>query len=83
MTLRFLPYGRQEINGTDVEAVVKVLLSDFLTQGPVVEQFEDGRYDAASRTVDQLLEIDPKNRMALSLRDTIESIERVENNGKK
>jgi len=36
-----IPYGRQEIDQTDVEAVVKILHSDFLTQGPVVPAFED------------------------------------------
>lgn len=36
-----IPYGRQEITGEDVEAVLQVLNSDFLTQGPVVELFED------------------------------------------
>jgi UDP-4-amino-4,6-dideoxy-N-acetyl-beta-L-altrosamine transaminase len=36
-----LPYGRQDISEEDIEAVVKVLKSDFLTQGPVVGQFEN------------------------------------------
>ena len=35
-----LPYGRQWINEDDIEAVVKALRSDWLTQGPVIEQFE-------------------------------------------
>ena len=35
-----IPYGRQEIMEQDIEAVVDVLRSDFLTQGPVVPQFE-------------------------------------------
>ncbi len=35
-----IPYGRQEITQDDIDAVVKVLRSDFLTQGPVVPQFE-------------------------------------------
>jgi UDP-4-amino-4,6-dideoxy-N-acetyl-beta-L-altrosamine transaminase len=35
-----LPYGRQWINEADIEAVVAVLRSGFLTCGPVVEQFE-------------------------------------------
>jgi len=35
-----IPYGRQEITQADVEAVVAVLCSDFLTQGPVVPRFE-------------------------------------------
>lgn len=35
-----IPYGRQDINQTDIDAVVEVLRSDFLTQGPVVPAFE-------------------------------------------
>ncbi|MBU3585143.1 UDP-4-amino-4,6-dideoxy-N-acetyl-beta-L-altrosamine transaminase [Polynucleobacter sp. AM-26B4] len=35
-----IPYGRQDINKDDIEAVVDVLRSDFLTQGPVVPAFE-------------------------------------------
>ena len=34
------PYGRQSISEEDIAAVVSVLRSDFLTQGPVVPQFE-------------------------------------------
>lgn len=36
----FIPYGRQQISAADIEAVVGVLQSDFLTQGPVVPEFE-------------------------------------------
>ncbi|WP_353646348.1 UDP-4-amino-4,6-dideoxy-N-acetyl-beta-L-altrosamine transaminase [Mesorhizobium sp. WSM2239] len=36
-----IPYGRQDINEADVNAVVEVLRSDFLTQGPVVPRFEE------------------------------------------
>ena len=35
-----IPYGRQEITQSDVDAVVAVLKSDFLTQGPMVPRFE-------------------------------------------
>ena len=35
-----IPYGRQEIADTDIAAVVDVLQSDFLTQGPMVPRFE-------------------------------------------
>ena len=34
-----IPYGRQDINQADVDAVVAVLQSDFLTQGPFAPQF--------------------------------------------
>ena len=36
-----IPYGRQDINQEDIDAVIKVLQSDFLTQGPVVPAFEN------------------------------------------
>ena len=36
-----IPYGRQEITEEDIDAVVDVLRSDFLTQGPIVPQFEE------------------------------------------
>lgn len=35
-----IPYGRQDIIQTDIDAVVEVLKSDYLTQGPVVPRFE-------------------------------------------
>jgi UDP-4-amino-4,6-dideoxy-N-acetyl-beta-L-altrosamine transaminase len=36
----FLPYGRQSIDQADIDAVVDVLRSPFLTQGPAVDRFE-------------------------------------------
>lgn len=35
-----IPYARQDINQADIDAVVAVLRSDFLTQGPAVPAFE-------------------------------------------
>ncbi len=35
-----IPYGRQDITQADIDAVVSVLQSDFLTQGPMVPRFE-------------------------------------------
>ena len=35
-----IPYGRQDISRADIDAVVEVLQSDFLTQGPTVPLFE-------------------------------------------
>ena len=35
-----IPYGRQDITQADIDAVVAVLQSDYLTQGPVVPRFE-------------------------------------------
>jgi len=35
-----IPYGKQDINQADIDAVIEVLQSDFLTQGPKTPQFE-------------------------------------------
>ncbi len=35
-----IPYGRQDISDADIAAVVDVLRSDWLTQGPAIERFE-------------------------------------------
>jgi UDP-4-amino-4,6-dideoxy-N-acetyl-beta-L-altrosamine transaminase len=35
-----IPYGRQDVTDEDIDAVVEVLRSDFLTQGPAVPRFE-------------------------------------------
>lgn len=35
-----IPYGRQDISQADIDAVLEVLQSDFLTQGPKVPEFE-------------------------------------------
>ncbi len=35
-----IPYGRQDINQADIDAVADILRSDFLTQGPATELFE-------------------------------------------
>ena len=35
-----IPYGKQDINKADIDAVVDVLKSDYLTQGPQVPLFE-------------------------------------------
>jgi UDP-4-amino-4,6-dideoxy-N-acetyl-beta-L-altrosamine transaminase len=36
-----IPYGRQQITTKDIQAVIETLQSDFLTQGPTVEAFEN------------------------------------------
>ena len=37
---KYLPYGKHSINSTDIVRVIKTLKSDFLTQGPLVPEFE-------------------------------------------
>ncbi len=40
-----IPYGRQDITRADIDAVVAVLNSDYLTQGPMVPRFENAVAD--------------------------------------
>lgn len=40
-----IPYGKQNIDRTDINAVLKVLKSDWLTQGPKVLEFEKALVD--------------------------------------
>jgi UDP-4-amino-4,6-dideoxy-L-N-acetyl-beta-L-altrosamine transaminase len=37
----FIPYGKQTIDEDDINSVVEVLKSDFLTTGPKIKEFED------------------------------------------
>ena len=37
---QYIPYGRQSISQEDIQAVIAVLESDWLTQGPAIEIFE-------------------------------------------
>jgi perosamine synthetase len=37
---KLLPYGRQSLDDADIEAVVEVLKSDWLTTGPTIAEFE-------------------------------------------
>lgn len=39
--MKSIPYGRQHIDQTDIDAVVKTLTADYLTQGPKVTEFEE------------------------------------------
>lgn len=36
----YIPYGRQQIDEEDIQAVVEVLRSDYLTTGPMIAEFE-------------------------------------------
>jgi len=39
--MRFIPYGKQSIDEDDITAVIEVLKSDWITQGPKVALFEE------------------------------------------
>ncbi len=53
MTGRYVPYGRQIIDEDDINAVADVLRGDWLTTGPMVDQFEAafGTYVGADHAV--------------------------------
>ncbi len=59
-----IPYGKQDISQEDIDAVIDVLKSDFLTQGPVVPLFEqavaqycDANYGIATNSATSALHI--------------------------
>lgn len=37
----YLPYGQQQIDDHDIQAVIDILKGDFLTTGPTIQQFEE------------------------------------------
>lgn len=39
--MKIIPYGRQHITDEDIKAVTQALQSDYLTQGPLVQAFEE------------------------------------------
>jgi len=41
MDMDFIPYGTQWIDDDDINEVVKVLRSDWITTGPKIKEFED------------------------------------------
>lgn len=38
--MKYIPYGKQSIGEDDIQEIVKVLKSDFITQGPRISEFE-------------------------------------------
>ncbi|WP_148624172.1 UDP-4-amino-4,6-dideoxy-N-acetyl-beta-L-altrosamine transaminase [Aliarcobacter cryaerophilus] len=51
--INFIPYGKQSIDEDDINSVVEVLKSDFLTTGPKIKEFEEElcRYTGAKYCV--------------------------------
>ena len=41
MKMKSIPYGRQYISDEDISEMIKVLKSDYITQGPKNEEFEE------------------------------------------
>ena len=48
-----IPYGRQHISDEDIQAVVDVLKSELLTQGPVIPEFEQALNSLEPGTVSE------------------------------
>lgn len=51
--MKYIPYGRQTTDKEDIKAVVGVLKSDWITQGPKIKEFEDAlcKYTGAKYAV--------------------------------
>ena len=61
-----LPYSKQNINDEDIESVVKILRSDYLTQGPKIQEFEtkdstDSSMEETKQTFATLTSTEAKN----------------------
>jgi UDP-4-amino-4,6-dideoxy-N-acetyl-beta-L-altrosamine transaminase len=63
-TMDTIPYGRQDISEEDIDSVVAVMRSDFLTQGPTVPAFEksiasycDANYAVATNSATSALHV--------------------------
>ena len=56
MMVDYIPYGRKDINQQDIDAVIEVLRSDWITQGPAIERFEKA---VADYCVQKTVEIYP------------------------
>ena len=39
--MAFIPYGKQQIDQNDIDAVIETLTSDYLTTGPKIKEFEE------------------------------------------
>ena len=40
--MKYIPYGQQAIDEKDIQEVINVLKSDWITQGPMIKNFEEG-----------------------------------------
>ena len=51
--MKIIPYGRQWVDASDIREVIKVLKSDWLTQGPKIKEFEEAlcKYTGAKYAV--------------------------------
>lgn len=51
--MKFIPYGHQSINHEDIEEISKVLVSEWLTQGPTINKFEESmqQYSGAKHAI--------------------------------
>lgn len=39
--MKFIPYGKQSIEDDDIDSIVEILKSDYLTTGPAIKEFEE------------------------------------------
>ena len=71
-----LPYGRHRVDDADIEAVVAVLRSDWLTTGPTVDEFEAAFAGAVGARYAVALPIFPAMTDA-DVEDVVHAVEKV------
>ena len=59
---KLLPYGRQSVDERDIQAVVEVLRSDWLTTGPKVAEFEQAKAEKCAEQGCDDRDVDQKRR---------------------
>ena len=69
MNTKIIPYGRQSIEKDDIDAVVNTLQSDFLTQGPKINEFEKALEDFSNN-----IKLQPKNFLSYRNRAICKSL---------
>ena len=61
-----IPYGRHSISEDDIAAVIDALKSDWLTTGPLVEQFENASRNSKVELNDVKMEFEDEGLHAIS-----------------
>ena len=58
MPNNFIPYGRQFIDDEDIKSVLSILNSEYLTQGPNIEVFENVDREEEKEMIEEAISID-------------------------
>jgi dTDP-4-amino-4,6-dideoxygalactose transaminase len=73
--MKYIPYGHQNINTHDIDAVVEILHHPWLTQGPKVAAFEEALAKATGAKYAVLVQMaPPRSIWRISLRGSVRAM---------